>query len=135
MKKPRSKLPDTNTILRYLLRDHEDLYTKAAVFLEDVLIGKEKAIILESVLVECVYVLTKFYKVPRAEAADILIRLLGYKGIINDDIQELSESLAMFAESTIDIVDCLLFIKARNYDFSLFTFDKKLAAKEKEPAG
>lgn len=134
MKKPRSKLPDTNTILRYLLRDREDLYLKTAAFFEDVLIGKETAIILESVLVECVYVLTKFYKVPRAETADILMRLLGYKGIINDDIRELSESLAMFAGSTLDIVDCLLFIKARNYNLSLFTFDKKLAAKEKKPA-
>ena len=135
MKKPRSKLPDTNTILRYLLRDEEALYLKAAAFFEDVLTGKETAIILESVLVECVYVLTKFYKVPRAETADILLRLLGYKGIMNDDILELSESLALFAGSTLDIVDCLLFIKARNYDLSLFTFDKKLAAKGKQPPG
>ena len=135
MKKPRSKLPDANTILRYLLRDQEDIYVKAAAFFEDVITGKETAIILESVLVECVYVLTKFYKVPRAETAEILIGLLGYKGIMNDDTRELSESLAMFTASTLDIVDCLLFIKARNYDLSLFTFHKMLAAKEKEPAG
>jgi predicted nucleic-acid-binding protein len=135
MKKPKSKLPDTNTILRYLLRDQEDLYSKAATLFEDVLTGKETATILESVLVECVYVLTKFYKIPRTETADILIRLLGYKGIINEDVRELTESLAMFADSTIDIVDCLLFIKAKNYGLTLFTFDKKLAAKGKQPAG
>ncbi len=131
MKKPKSKLPDTNTILRYLLRDQEAPYLKAAAFFEDVLKGKETAIILESVLVECVYVLTKFYKVPRAETADILIRLLGYKGIMNDDTRELSESLAMFAGSALDIVDCLLFVEARNYGLSLFTFHKKLAAEGK----
>ena len=135
MKKPKSKLADTNTILRYLLRDQEDLYTRAAGFFENVLTGKETATILESVLVECVYVLRKFYKVPRAETADILIRLLGYKGIINEDVRELTESLAMFADSRIDIVDCLLFVKAKNYDLTLFTFDKKLAAKGKQPAG
>jgi predicted nucleic-acid-binding protein len=135
MKKPRNELPDTNTILRYLLRDQEDLYTRAAAFFEDVLTGKEKATILESVLVECVYVLTRFYKVSRAETADVLIRFLGYKGIMNEDVRELTESLAVFADSTIDIVDCLLFVKARNYDLTLFTFDKKLAAKGKQPAG
>ncbi len=135
MKKPRrSSLPDTSTILRYLLRDQEDLYTRAAAFFEEVLTGEETATILESVLVECVYVLMKFYKVPRAEAAGILIRLLGYKGIVNEDVRELTESLSMFADSTMDIVGCLLAIKAKNYNLSLFSFDKKLAAKRKQPA-
>lgn len=84
-------------------------------------------------LVECVYVLTTFYKVPRSETAEILSRLLAYKGVINEGIKEMTESLTMFADSTIDIVDCLLFIKAKNYNLSLFTFDKKLAAKGKQP--
>jgi predicted nucleic-acid-binding protein len=132
MKKPRANLPDTNTILRYLLKDQEALYSKAAAVFEDIRGGKETAIILESVLVECVYILTKFYKVPRLETADVLTRLLTYKGIMNDDVRELSEALTMFADSTIDVVDCLLFVKARNYELSLFTFDKKLAAKAKQ---
>jgi predicted nucleic-acid-binding protein len=119
MKKSKAKLPDTNTILRDLLRDQEELYGKAAAVFEDVRTGAETAIILESVLVECVYILTRF---------------LGYKGIVNQDLRELTESLAMFVDSTIDIVDCLLFVKARNYGLSLFAFDKKLAAKEKQPA-
>src|SRR5208283_1992118 len=128
MKKPKAKLPDTDTILRYLLNDQDDLYGRAAAVFEDVRTGKETAIILESVLVGCVYILTKFYKVPRSETAEVLTRFLRYKGIVNDDLRELTESLAMFAGSTIDIVDCLLFVKARNYRLSLFTFDKKLAA-------
>jgi hypothetical protein len=53
---------------------------------------------------------------------------------MEDGRDPLLESLAMFAGSTLDIVDCLLFIKARNYDLSLFTFDKKLAAKGKQHA-
>jgi predicted nucleic-acid-binding protein len=134
VKRLKAKLPDTNTILRYLLRDQENLYGRAAAVFEDVRTGKETAIILESVLVECVYILTKFYKVPRSETADILTRFLGYKGVVNDDLPELTESLTMFADSTIDIVDCLLFVKAKNYRLSLFTFDKKLAAKGKQPA-
>ncbi len=50
---------------------------------EKVRSGAAKALILESVLVECVYVLVKFYKVPRGEAAGKLEAILGYKGIVN----------------------------------------------------
>lgn len=132
MKKPTTKLPDTNVILRYLLKDQEDQYNESAQVFEDVRAGKESALVLESVLVECVYILTKFYKVPRSETADVLSRLLTYKGIINDDVRELTGALTIFADSTFDIVDCILLTKAGNYQLSLFTFDKKLAAKAKQ---
>lgn len=132
MKKPATRLPDTNTILRYLLKDEQNQHNEAAGVFEEFRAGNQTAIILESVLVECVYILTKFYKVPRSETADVLTRLLAYKGILNDDVRELTEALAMFADSTIDIVDCVLCVKAKNYQFSLFTFDKKLLAKAKQ---
>jgi predicted nucleic-acid-binding protein len=127
--KLKTKLPDTNTILRYLLKDHEDLHSKAAAFFEDVRTGKENALILESVVVECVYVLTKYYRVPRGETAAILSRLLGYKGVANSDRKELTDALTVFSESKMDIVDCVLFAKARNYGLILYTFDKELAAR------
>ena len=60
--KRRASLPDTNFILRYLLRDNEEHFVEAADFFEKVRVGKEFAIISESVLVECLYVLTKHYK-------------------------------------------------------------------------
>lgn len=63
----RTVLPDTNVVLRYLLRDHEEHYVKAYAFFEAVREGKRRALLLDGVLVECVYVLTKFYRVPRTE--------------------------------------------------------------------
>src|SRR4030067_1689196 len=76
------KLPDTNTILRYLLDDVPHLSAKASAFFEKVRVGKEKVLILESVLAECVYVLIKFYKAPKAEVVEKLKGLLLYKRII-----------------------------------------------------
>jgi len=61
------------------------LYEKAAELFEKVRTGEEKAVILESVLVECVYVLTKFYKVPQKEAAARLQALFHYRGIMSED--------------------------------------------------
>lgn len=127
------KLPDTNVILRYLLEDEPQLYKKAGEFFEKVRLGEEKALILESVLVECIYMLTKFYKVPKEDAVDKLKCLLQYKGIINDDKKELIEAMSIFADKNIDIVDCILCAKAKGYNKLLFTFDERLKKLSEKP--
>jgi len=120
------KLPDTNVILRYLLGDEPNLYKKASDFFEMVRLGEEKAIILESILVECIYVLIKFYKIPKEEVIDKLKGLLQYKGIVNEDKIELIEAISIFAEKNLDIVDCILCAKAKIQNKILVTFDEKL---------
>ena len=124
--KKRTSLPDTNFILRYLLRDNEEHFAEAADFFEKVRVGSKLALISESVLVECLYVLTKHYKVPRVEAAGTLGGLLIYKGIVNSDSDVLTKALATFAESTLDPVDCILLHKAAVEGHTLMTFDKAL---------
>lgn len=52
-------LPDTNVLLRYLLKDDPEQFSRAEEFFERIREGKERAILLEGVLVECLYVLTK----------------------------------------------------------------------------
>ena len=106
--KKRVSLPDTNFILRYLLRDNEAHFAEAAEYFEKVRVGKEAALIAESALVECLYVLTKHYKVPRAEASGSLHGILLYKGVINPNREALVRTLSLFAETTLDPVDCLL---------------------------
>jgi predicted nucleic-acid-binding protein len=133
-------LIDTNVILRYLLKDNIDFYDTVVIFFENLKIGTEKAIILESVLTECVYVLIKFYKIPKDETIRQLYELLCYKGIVNKDKKELKDALIFFSEKNIAIVDCILWAKAKNNNMELLTFDKilqkckqssKVAAKEK----
>ena len=135
MKDPAKRLPDTNVILRYLLADEPRHHEKAAKFFEKVRTGGEKAVILESVLVECVYVLTKFYKVPREEAAMKLRELLHYKGIANTDREELVGALSLFAEKpSLSIVDCILSAKAGKSKAALFSFDEALMSHAKRLA-
>lgn len=126
MTKPKRTLTDTNTILRYLLKDNKTLYEKSNVFFEKVRLGEKKAVILESVLVECTYVLMKFYQIPKEEVTSKLIDLLHYKGIANSDKKELIDALKMFKEHKKDIVDCILWTKSLNYNMSVFSFDKHL---------
>lgn len=126
MKKPARSLPDTNIIVRYLVKDDLTLYAKSKEFFDKVKNGSIKAVIFESVVAECVYVLTKIYRVPRDRAAASLIDLLRYKGIANDDRQELIRALSLFSERGIDIVDCILSAKAAVPGTHLFTFDTDL---------
>ena len=126
MRRPKVVLPDTNVVLRYLLRDHEAHYALASEFFEAVREGKRQAVLLEGVLVECVYVLTKFYQVPRSEAAGKLHDLLQYKGIRNLDRQELLDALKRYAETKLDIVDCILLAKGMAEHTEVFSFDADL---------
>ncbi len=119
-------LPDTNVVLRYLLHDDAVQYEKAAEFFENVRVGNEKAIIIESVLVECMYILMKFYKVPKREVANTLTKLLQYKGITNVDRKTLVEALRLFAEQNLDIVDCIVLARVTQGEGRLFSFDKAL---------
>jgi predicted nucleic-acid-binding protein len=121
-----NSLPDTNAILRYLLKDNPVQFQQAAEYFESVRSGKEKALLLESVLVECVYVLTKFYKVPKGEATGSLAALLRYKGFVNSDKDILLEALTLFMEEKVDLVDCVLIATARRNNISMFSFDRKL---------
>ena len=131
MKKPVA-LPDTNYILRYLLRDDAKPFSETNSFFEQVRSGKERAMLLESVITECLYVLTKHYQVPRSAAAESLLGILVYKGIINPDRDRLASALGHFKNTTLDPVDCLLAATALLEKQTLLTFDKallKVAAK------
>lgn len=124
--KKRASLPDTNFILRYLLRDNEAHFTETAEYFENVRVGKESALIAESVLVECLYVLTKHYKVPRAEATKSLHGILLYKGVINHNREILTRALSQFAETSLDPVDCLLIAMAAIEGNTVKSFDQTL---------
>lgn len=119
-------LPDTNLVLRYLLRDVPEQFAQAEQFFEAVRSGAETAVILESVLVECVYVLMKFYKVPKPETTASLIGLMQYKGIANRDRAAQIEALEIFAGQNLDVVDCMLLAKAKAGNLKVASFDKAL---------
>ena len=132
MKKP-AALPDTNFILRYLLHDVEEQFMEADDFFEKVRTGTASALIAESVLVECLYILTKYYAVTRADSATNLTALLQYKGIANKEKGTLIRCLAIFAGSSLDPVDCVLAARAEVAGNQVMTLDKALKKQCKLP--
>ena len=119
-------LPDTNTVLRYLLNDHPDLSQRARVFWEAVRLGEQRAILTEGVLMECVYVLQRFYKVPRDEIASHLKGILSYKGLDAANKSLFDQTLTVYQTKNLDFVDCILAVRHARGEGILFSFDDNL---------
>lgn len=126
MKKPAAQIPDTNAIIRYLLGDHPTFSPRAEDFFGRVRTGEQKVLILESVIAEAVYVLTKAYGVPREKTASELMGLLNYRGVSNLDRAALHDALAIFRSGKLDIVDCLVVARARREKCEPFSFDREV---------
>lgn len=118
--------PDTNFILRYLLRDNEAHFSAANDFFEKVRAGKLTALISEAVLVESLYVLTKYYAVSRPDAAKSLAGLFHYKGVTNSDKESFFKGLELFSTTSLDPVDCILAARSVVEGVTVMTFDKAL---------
>ncbi len=101
-------LIDTNVVLRYLLGDHAEFSPRAESFMSELFQETKKAELLNVVMVECIYVMEKFYEIPRGEIVDKLSGILNFPGIVNSDKSELLKALLKYGSSNIDIVDCIL---------------------------
>jgi len=101
-------LVDTNVILRYLLGDHPQFSPRADVFFQDIYEGVKKAEILDVVLVECVYVMEKYYRIPKAGITARLSGILNFQGIVNTDKSQALSALLKYEATNTDIVDCIL---------------------------
>ena len=128
-------LIDTNVILRYLLDDHKLFSPRAKAFMQGVAKGAKKAELPSVVVVECVYVMEKFYEIPKNEVVDRLSRILNIKGIDNPDKSEILDALVKYENSGADIVDCILAAKSSPQRV-IVSFDKdfkKLKANSEKP--
>ncbi len=126
MKLPRKVyLIDTNVVLRYLLGDHPEFSLKAEAFMFDVSKGVKKAEILNVVIVECIYVMEKYYEIPKTEIVEKLSGILNFSGIVNPDRSEILEALLKYEDSNIDIVDCILASRS-SPEKVVISFDKDM---------
>lgn len=119
-------IPDTDTILRYLLKDHPELSERAIGYWESVRQGHTAALVTEGVIMECVHVLQRFYKVPRKEIISQLSILLSYKGLRKEGLDIFLKALHIYELKSIDFVDCLLIAIETAGIGTVFSFDKEI---------
>lgn len=119
-------LIDTNIIIRFLVGDHAEHLTQSSAIFDRVEKCEIEVLILESVVMEAFFVLTKFYKFPKDEVINDLKRILSLEGVINDDKLILFETLSIIENKNVDFVDALLCARARLQGLEILSFDKDI---------
>jgi predicted nucleic-acid-binding protein len=92
-------------------------------------IGDLQVEILDVVLMEALFVLTKFYKLPKSEVVADLKSILAMEGVINADKLILFEALSLFVDKNIDFVDALICSKTKLQGYNSLSFDKDVNKK------
>lgn len=119
-------LIDTNIIIRYLIQDNEKQFLKTVDIFNDIDSGNLQVEILDGVIMESLYVLIKFYELPKNDVIDSLKTILYSAGVINNNKHILLEALNIFKNRNMDFVDCLICAKSKVEDYSVISFDKEL---------
>lgn len=112
---------DTNIILRYLLKDNEELNKKATEIIDN-----NEIFIPTEVIVEVCYVLKKVYNVEKENIFDVVEQLINMEGINFNNKNSIQLAFKTYAENNLDIVDCMLYAYSRSEHYDIKTFDKKL---------
>jgi predicted nucleic-acid-binding protein len=119
-------LLDTNIIIRFLVGDNEEHLAKSTEYFEQIELGSMEVEILSDVLMEAFFVLTKFYKIPKAEVISDLKTILSFEGVVNKDKVILFEALSIIENKNIDFVDALICAKCKFQTYEKLSFDKDL---------
>jgi len=119
-------LLDTNIIIRFLVGDHQEQLAQSVEIFKDIESAKLQVEILDGVLMEAFFVLTKFYKLPKSEVIDDLKTILAFNGVINSNKPILYEALNIIEVKNIDFVDALICAKSKLQGFGKLSFDNDL---------
>lgn len=112
------QLIDTNVILRFILNDHAEMSKRAT---EVIISG---AYTKPEVIAEVVYVLKSVYSTPKDKIRSIIHGLSEIIRIENADC--VLYAIDLFANTSLDFVDCLLAAYHSLNNEDVFSFDKKL---------
>ena len=121
-------LIDTNIIIRFLVGDHEEHLHIATEIFTQVENGEIEVEIIDSVIMEALFILIKFYKLPKSEVIADLKRLIALRGVVGDKVL-LIETLNIVDDKNIDFVDALICAKSRLQGYGKLSFDKDVNKK------
>jgi predicted nucleic-acid-binding protein len=117
---------DTNVIIRFLADDHPELSPKARAILTALETGSASADISDTVIFECIYVMTKQYKMTRDYMVDVLVSLLSLESVRTSSKSTLLEALGVWSQvQRLSFADALHLVWARrSVHKRIATFDK-----------
>lgn len=117
---------DTNVIVRFLVRDDEDLYSRSVKVLKNASDKNKKLLVKSVVVAEVCYVLESFYEKNRQEIATAMESFLAQKWL---DVEERDVLISIWPWylKNLHFVDSYLIASAKTAGGKVITFDEKLA--------
>ncbi len=116
-------LIDTNIIIRFLVGDNKAQLEESTAIFEAIEKGALQVEILDTVLMELFFVLTKFYRLPTDEVINDLKSIIALEGVVNSDKVILYETLTLIEQRNIDFVDALICAKYKLQNYRTLSFD------------
>ena len=127
----KTRLVDTNVIIRYLVENPDSVQSKfkgVFSFFPRIEKGEIKIELCELVLFEAFFVLTKLYEVPQKEAADKLSGIVSYKGVMMPDKALILSCLKILQTESIGLVDAYLLAVSKKKNIKqIYSFDRDLS--------
>ena len=122
---------DANVILRYLLRDHEELAGKARDIWRQVEEGRMVAVWDPVILAEVVFVMSSVYRLPNSEISDALIALLQTDHVLMPAKERYLRALRLFAGTVKHFAEaCACAAALEDCEGRLCSFDPTLSSVE-----
>lgn len=117
-------LVDTNVFLRFFLKDHPAHFAKAKRYFTQATQGKIKLVLVPQVVFEINYVLKKVYLLTNKKIATLLTNTINSPYIHTDNQEILVDSLKIYKNKNVDLVDIYLYQLSKHRKTKILTFDK-----------
>ena len=119
-------LIDTNIIIRFLVKEDSVLYRRSIEIIEQIDQGTLQVEILSEVVMEILFIMTKYYEASLKNVVEDIKVLLLMEGVVNQDKYILFDALNMMVEKKIDFVDALICTKTKLQGYDWISFDADL---------
>ncbi|ADI00984.1 MAG TPA: type II toxin-antitoxin system VapC family toxin [Syntrophothermus lipocalidus] len=116
---------DANVMLRYLLRDNEEMFRQACSLVEQAEAGDICLRLASLAVAEMVWVLESFYGLERRMITQVLTDVIMADGVVAEEKELMLKSLQDYQVTGVDFIDAYLAAKAQALGHSVATFDKK----------
>ena len=119
-------LIDTNYIIRFLTMEPLEHYEKAKELFYRVAKREVEVMVSEGIIMECYFVLLKFYKWDKNRLIDKLEKILKMKNVFCNEKYILLKALEILKVKNIDFIDALLCAKSKALGYKILSFDKDI---------
>ena len=119
-------LLDANIIVRFFEGDKAIHYEQSVSIIRDISIGKTKALLLDLIVAEIIYVTRRVYKREKSEIVQVLKEIISMPSLYVENQLLLFNALDIYTSTNIDFADAMLCAKKHLEGVEVLSFDRKV---------